>query len=184
MPISRRLSFNRMWDRRYALLGGCYVLGFLDGDDAEDKIEALDAGADDYITKPFHMGELMARVRSAVRRSESMQNNKDVGDCRWRHRARYGSSSGSKARCRRPSHSKRIRPAAVSDVTTGSAYHSCPFVDLCLGDGIWERTGIYPHIRAPAPEETRRRPCQASIPADRLVYWLPIQRSGRRKHGE
>jgi two-component system KDP operon response regulator KdpE len=34
-----------------------------------DKIEALDAGADDYITKPFSVGELVARLRSAVRRS-------------------------------------------------------------------------------------------------------------------
>jgi two-component system KDP operon response regulator KdpE len=33
------------------------------------KIEALDAGADDYITKPFSTGELQARVRAALRRS-------------------------------------------------------------------------------------------------------------------
>lgn len=33
-----------------------------------DKIEALDAGADDYVTKPFDVGELMARVRAALRR--------------------------------------------------------------------------------------------------------------------
>jgi len=35
----------------------------------EDKIEALDLGADDYITKPFAMNELMARLRAAVRRA-------------------------------------------------------------------------------------------------------------------
>ena len=35
-----------------------------------EKIEALDLGADDYITKPFHMGELMARLRVAVRRMQ------------------------------------------------------------------------------------------------------------------
>ena len=32
------------------------------------KIEALDAGADDYVTKPFGMGELLARIRAALRR--------------------------------------------------------------------------------------------------------------------
>jgi len=37
---------------------------------ADDKVEALDEGADDYVTKPFSMGELMARVRRALRRSE------------------------------------------------------------------------------------------------------------------
>ena len=34
-----------------------------------DKIAALDAGADDYVTKPFGMGELLARLRSALRRA-------------------------------------------------------------------------------------------------------------------
>lgn len=36
----------------------------------ERKIQALDAGADDYITKPFHLGELTARLRAAVRRNK------------------------------------------------------------------------------------------------------------------
>jgi two-component system KDP operon response regulator KdpE len=35
----------------------------------KDKIAALDAGADDYLTKPFGVGELMARLRAALRRS-------------------------------------------------------------------------------------------------------------------
>jgi two-component system KDP operon response regulator KdpE len=38
------------------------------GDEA-DKIAALDAGADDYVTKPFAMGELLARLRAALRRA-------------------------------------------------------------------------------------------------------------------
>jgi two-component system KDP operon response regulator KdpE len=38
-----------------------------------DKIDALDAGADDYIVKPFAMGELLARVRAALRRSSAGQ---------------------------------------------------------------------------------------------------------------
>jgi two-component system, OmpR family, KDP operon response regulator KdpE len=38
-------------------------------DDAEEKVAALDAGADDYVTKPFDTAELLARVRVAQRRS-------------------------------------------------------------------------------------------------------------------
>src|SRR5207244_13227320 len=38
------------------------------GDEAT-KVEALDAGADDYVTKPFGLGELLARVRATLRRS-------------------------------------------------------------------------------------------------------------------
>ena len=37
--------------------------------DSADKVEALDAGADDYVTKPFGMDELLARMRAAARRS-------------------------------------------------------------------------------------------------------------------
>ena len=39
--------------------------------DEADKIAALDAGADDYLTKPFGVGELMARVRVALRRGQT-----------------------------------------------------------------------------------------------------------------
>jgi two-component system, OmpR family, KDP operon response regulator KdpE len=37
---------------------------------SDEKVEALDAGADDYVTKPFGMDELLARLRVAVRRAE------------------------------------------------------------------------------------------------------------------
>ncbi|MGD9424109.1 two-component system response regulator KdpE [Pantoea sp. NSTU24] len=41
--------------------------------DEQDKIAALDAGADDYLTKPFGIGELLARVRVALRRHSRPQ---------------------------------------------------------------------------------------------------------------
>jgi len=47
------------------------------GDEAT-KVEALDAGADDYLTKPFGMGELLARVRATLRRSPQASNEGTV----------------------------------------------------------------------------------------------------------
>lgn len=47
--------------------GPILVLSVRSGDD--DKISALDAGADDYLTKPFSTGELLARIRALLRRA-------------------------------------------------------------------------------------------------------------------
>jgi heavy metal response regulator len=44
-------------------------------DSVEDKIKGLDWGADDYLTKPFHFGELLARVRSLVRRQSEQKTS-------------------------------------------------------------------------------------------------------------
>ncbi|MDQ6609144.1 MAG: response regulator transcription factor [Bacteroidota bacterium] len=40
----------------------------------EIKVEALDAGADDYLVKPFHLDELLARIKALLRRSSSAAN--------------------------------------------------------------------------------------------------------------
>ena len=50
------------------------------------KVEALDAGADDYVTKPFNVNELLARVRAALRRAKAKEEPEaqliEVGDFR------------------------------------------------------------------------------------------------------
>ena len=49
-------------------------------DQEADKVAALDAGADDYVTKPFGVDELLARVRAALRRSRSPAVAEEVVD--------------------------------------------------------------------------------------------------------
>lgn len=49
-------------------------------DDVMDKVEGLDKGADDYMTKPFAIEELLARIRVAIKKHEKLKNiSKDTG---------------------------------------------------------------------------------------------------------
>ncbi len=62
------------------------------------KVEALDAGADDYITKPFGMNELLARVRASLRRGPAESRSQEVietGDFRLDKARRVVAVSGS-----------------------------------------------------------------------------------------
>jgi two-component system KDP operon response regulator KdpE len=47
-------------------------------DDETGKVEALDLGADDYVTKPFGMGELLARIRTALRHQLAVQGERPL----------------------------------------------------------------------------------------------------------
>lgn len=47
--------------------------------DVVERVTALDAGADDYLTKPFHLDELLARVRAAIRRGRTEERVVRVG---------------------------------------------------------------------------------------------------------
>lgn len=53
-------------------------------DSQDDKVQALEAGADDYVTKPFNIRELTARIRAAVRRAQALEDNRSesirIGD--------------------------------------------------------------------------------------------------------
>ena len=56
--------------------GGKTPIIFLTGKDSvEDKMTGLDSGADDYLTKPFNVNELSARVRALLRRTPDMNEN-------------------------------------------------------------------------------------------------------------
>jgi len=50
-------------------------------DDERGKVQALDAGADDYVTKPFGVEELVARIRAALRHRVQAQGGKPVFQC-------------------------------------------------------------------------------------------------------
>ena len=60
---------------------GVPVLMLTARDEVQDKISALDGGADDYLTKPFDLEELFARIRALVRRADQPQASRiQIGD--------------------------------------------------------------------------------------------------------
>jgi two-component system KDP operon response regulator KdpE len=64
------------------------------------KVEALDAGADDYVTKPFGMDELLARIRAALRRKPASENARilEAGDFRIELDAHLATHAGNEIR--------------------------------------------------------------------------------------
>lgn len=63
--------------------------------DVAHKVQGLDAGADDYLTKPFHMSELLARVRAQLRRAvDTNIEQLGIGDLKVDLRSRVVKKSG------------------------------------------------------------------------------------------
>jgi two-component system, OmpR family, KDP operon response regulator KdpE len=81
MPGIGGIETCRRIRRKYPLLP---IIMLTVHDREKDKVEALDAGADDYITKPFQFLEMTARLRSAIRRFRTSTDSSDrpitVGD--------------------------------------------------------------------------------------------------------
>ena len=88
------LDGHQVLARLRALRPDLPVLMLTARDDLDNKVRALNAGADDYLTKPFAFEELLARIHSLARRTGQQQAAQmDIGDLRidllarraWRH---------------------------------------------------------------------------------------------------
>lgn len=71
LPVRDGISILKEW-RAGGITTPVLILTARDG--WSDRVDGLDAGADDYLTKPFHLPELAARVRAALRRSTGRTN--------------------------------------------------------------------------------------------------------------
>jgi len=74
---------------------GIPVLLLTAKDAVEDRVEGLDAGADDYLVKPFAFPELLARIRSLLRRTSQAQATRfQIADLEFNARTRHVMRSG------------------------------------------------------------------------------------------
>ena len=85
------------------------------GPDSRDKVDALDAGADDYVTKPFGVDELLARIRAVTRRRSRRRRPPPVT------RSAGTPSTSPTARVTRPT----TREPCTSPPPSGSCSRSC-----------------------------------------------------------
>ncbi len=144
-------------------------------DQERQKIEALDAGADDYITKPFSMNELLARVRANLRRDAEITGRRRCGRSRrLPHRSRHPHRLS--LRTRTQAHSKGIRPAAVFVATSHTEWFRTA---LC-----WPRFGEPTAPSSPnilrvfigqLRKKARSRSGRAALHADRALGGLPLR---------
>lgn len=81
LPGASGLTLARKW-RADSRTKAVPILMLTARGDEPDKVAGLDAGADDYITKPFSTQELLARIRAVLRRRapEQMQDKVSIGD--------------------------------------------------------------------------------------------------------
>ena len=134
-------------------------------DSEDDKVEALDAGADDYITKPFQLRELTARMRAAMRWSR-MPDTQEAAVLRINEieldPARH---TVKKAGRLHSPHPQGIRVDAPPHDPCRQAHPAQPPAEYRVGRRIRQRTGVSPHLHASTAQETGRRSREPQVSA-------------------
>ena len=113
-----------------------------------DKVAALDAGADDYVTKPFGMEELLARARAPMRRTQPDEPAAPV--LRFEvPRGRPAEAARDPRRRAGAPHPDRVRPAGGARDEPGEAAHAPVAAAQGLGQGYGtETTYLRTYVRA------------------------------------
>jgi two-component system KDP operon response regulator KdpE len=129
------------------------------------KVEALDSGADDYVTKPFGIDELLARVRANIRRAngEGEAASLDAGDFRVDLDARRVHVRGSEV---------RLTPKEFELFLYMARHPSRVLTHRTLLEAVWRGSQEQPgtsRLHGAAPQEARARSVQPTISRHRAV---------------
>ena len=159
--------------------------------DSVDKVEALDAGADDYVTKPFGVEELLARMRAAVRRTGTPEDlprirlGELVVDLAAKRvirqapvpaggrrggpgRGRHGSGGG------HPADADRMAPARGAAAEPRQAAQPEPAADRGVGARLRRRHRQPAAVHGSAAPQARAGPGQAALADHRARHGLPL----------
>ena len=164
--VCRELRSGARADRRLSAVG-----------EEREKIAALDAGADDYVTKPFSGDELLARVRAAAPRGAGRRPVVEVGELRIDLEKRLVTMAGERGLA----DADRVRPAAALRRERGQAAHPPRDPPGDLGTGIRRGVQLPARLRLASPPQDRAGSCQASLPAHAGGCRLPAGRARFRR---
>ena len=142
-----------------------------------DKVDALDAGADDYVTKPFGMEELLARLRAALRRSAPSEAAPTVRTDHFT--VDLAAKQASTADRTGPPHADRVAPARGARPPRRQARLPAPAAAARSGVPAYDTRDELPaRLHGAAAAQAGARPGPSAPPADRARHGLPV-RPGR-----
>ena len=141
-------------------------------DEEDEKIAALDAGADDYVTKPYAVGELLARLRAALRRA--------AAPCREPPAVRFGDVEVDLARREvargraRPPHPHEYRPAGRAGPPSRAGADPPRPPGRGLGPGVRERDPLPAGLHGQPAPQAGGGPRPPAPPGHRDRRGLPV----------
>ena len=153
---------------------GVPVLVLSGRSDSSDKVEALDAGADDYVTKPFGMDELLARLRAMARRAAGNGEEPPV--------VQFGGTVVDLAarKVTRDDGEVRLTPTEwhLLEVLVrhpGRLLSQKQLLAEVWGPGLRDRSGQPASLHGPAAPQAGGRPGSAPVPPQRTRHGLPLR---------
>ena len=129
--------------------------------DEREKVRALDAGADDYVTKPFGTDELLARLRAIMRRSADIGGEPElkIGEVVIDLADRSVTRAGERVHLT-PIEFDLLRVLAAHQ---GPACHTPPVTARGVGPRVRRRDPLSPSPRRPHPGKARGRPVAPAV---------------------